>query len=118
MPKRTDPLQVQVALKIKLPPGKQISPRVLQQILDRAVNNEPLPRSVEFNGIFWRNPARKGSLAHWRWHVGANLDKVAPKDIRGNRHIDGVPVEETPRGDLRQAVDTLSGALFAGVITF
>lgn len=106
--KRSDPLQVQIALKIKAPPGYKISPKVLQQIIDRAVNNEPLPPNVEFRGIFWRNPNRKGSLSHWRYHEGADLN-AAPTSA---------PLESSPRGSLQDAADTLGGALYSGIITF
>lgn len=116
--KHTDPLQIQVALKIKAPKGSTIHPKVLQQIIDRAVNGEELPPNVEFRGIFWRNPKRAGSLSHWRYHSGADLDKVAPADRHGDRYIDGVPVESAPRGSLRDAVQTLGGALYSGTVSF
>jgi hypothetical protein len=106
--KRPDPLQIQIALKIKAPKGAKIHPRVLQQIIDKAVNGETLPPNVEFRGIFWRNPARSGSLSHWRYHEGADLN-YAPTSA---------PVESTPRGSLRDAVQTLGGALYAGTISF
>lgn len=105
---RTDLLQVQVALKIKAPPGTKIAPRVLQQIIDKAVNGEELPPNVEFRGIFWRNPNRKGALSHWRYHAGADLT-AAPTSA---------PLESSPRGSLSDAVSTLGGALYSGTVTF
>lgn len=105
---RPDPLQIQVALKIKAPPGTKIHPHVLQEIIDRAVNGEKLPPNVEFRGIFWRNPNRKGNLSHWRYHEGADLS-AAPTSA---------PVESSPRGSLRDAIDTLGSALFSGTVTF
>jgi hypothetical protein len=105
---KPDPLQVQVALRIKAPPGVAIKPQVLQQIIDRMVNNEPLPPTVEVRGIFWRNPNRKGSLSHWRYHTGADLS-IAPTSA---------PLESSPRGSLSDAIGTLGGALYSGTITF
>lgn len=105
---RPDPLQVQVALRLKTRPGQKVSPRVLQQIIDRIVNDEPLPPTVEVRGIFWRNPNRKGDLSHWRYHAGADLS-AAPTSA---------PLESSPRGSLRDAASTLGGALYSGVITF
>jgi hypothetical protein len=115
---RPDLLQVQIALKLRAPKNARISPRVLQQILDRAADGKELPPGVEFRGVVWRNPNRKGSLSHWRYHTGADLDKIAPKDVFGRRYIDGVLVEDTPRGSLREAIDTLAGAIYSGTITF
>jgi hypothetical protein len=111
--KHLDLLQVQVSVSIKAPPGAKIHPRVMQQILDRAVKGEPLPPTVELRGIFWRNPNRRGSLSHWRYHAGADVAKVAPDGF-----IDGVPVETSPRGSLQDAIDTLSGALYSGTVSF
>lgn len=115
---RPDLLQVQVALKIHAPKGKIINPKVLQQIIDRAVNGEELPKNVEFRGIFWRNPNRRGALSHWRYHYGADIDKVAPADSRGKRYIDGVEVESSPRESLQRAVESLGGALYSGTVSF
>ena len=105
---KPDLLQVQVALKIKAPPGTKIAPQVLQQIIDRAVNGEELPRNVEFRGIFWRNPNRRGSLSYWRYHAGADLS-AAPTSA---------PLESSPRGSLSDAVSTLGGALYSGTVSF
>lgn len=115
---KPDVLQVQVALKIRAPKGYTIAPQVLQQIIDRAVNGEELPRNVEFRGIFWRNPNRRGDLSHWRYHTGADLDKVAPRELNGKRYIDGVEVEDFARGSLQDAVSTLGGALYSGTVSF
>lgn len=89
-----DKLIVQVALKIKLPPGKTVGKKVLQQILDIMMKGERLPRNVEIRGIFWRNPTR-GKVSDWRYHEGADL-RVAPQ-----------PIEPHPRGSLRSAIDTI-----------
>lgn len=105
---KPDLLQVQVALKIKAPPGKTIHPQVLNQIIDRIVHGEDLPPNVEVRGIFWRNPNRGGSLSHWRYHTGADLT-AAPTSA---------PLESSPRGSLSDAVGSLGGALYAGVVTF
>lgn len=107
--KHPDALQVQVALRIKAPRGVSISPRVLRQILDKMVNNEELPPNVEVRGVFWRNPDRKGSLAHWRYHEGADLTALRPE---------GAGVETSPRGSLYDATSTLGGALYSGTVTF
>jgi|SRR5215831_9474826 len=115
---KPDPLQIQVAIKIRHKKGARIHPRVLQQIIERAVNGEELPPGVEFNGIYWRNPARRGTAAYWRYHEGANLDKPPVTKRYGNHYIDGVPLEDTPRGSLSEAAGTLGGALFSGVVTF
>jgi hypothetical protein len=116
---RPDSLQVQVALKIKLPRGVKPSPSLPSKIIDAMVHGEELPPNVEVRGVFWRNPTRKGDLAHWRWHEGADLDKVAgPPDAYGRRFINGVEVESTPRGSLQDAIGSLGGALYSGVITF
>lgn len=105
---KPDLLQVQVALKLRVPKGTKVHPKVLQQIIDRAVNGEELPPNVEFRGIFWRNPNRKGQLSYWRYHEGADLS-AAPTNA---------PLESKPRGSLQDAVSTLGGALFSGAVTF
>lgn len=105
---KPDLLQVQVALKIGIPPGKKVHPKVLNQIIDRMVHGETLPPNVEVRGIFWRNPKRGGSLSHWRYHEGADL-AAAPTSA---------PLEPSPRGSLQDAISTLGGALYAGVVTF
>lgn len=117
---RPDPLQVQIALRIKAPKGSTISPRVLNQIIDKMVNNEPLPPTIEVRGVFWRNPNRRGSLAYWRYHYNADFTglKNATKGLDGTWYIDGVPAESAPRGSLSEAIGTLAGALYSGNITF
>jgi hypothetical protein len=105
---RPDSLQVQVALSIKAPPNMKIAPEVLTQIIDRMVAGQELPPNVKVRGIFWRNPNRRGSLAHWRYHEGADLS-AAPTSA---------PLESSPRGSLSDATSTLGGALYSGVITF
>lgn len=105
---RPDPLQVQVALTIKAPPNTKIHPRVLTQILDRMVAGEDLPPNVTVRGVFWRNPNRKGTLSHWRYHEGADLS-AAPTSA---------PLESSPRGDLSAATSTLGGALRSASVTF
>jgi|SRR5271157_4568646 len=105
---KPDPLQVQIALRLRTKPGQKVHPRVLQQILDKIVNNESLPPTVEVRGIFWRNPNRRGNLSHWRYNEGADLS-AAPTSA---------PLESSPRGSLRDAANTLAGALYTGVITF
>jgi hypothetical protein len=116
---RADRLQIQTYVNIKAPPGATINKaKVLQQILDRAANDQPLPPSVDFGGIFWRNPDRKGKLSYWRYHEGAKLDRIAPKDAFGRRFLNGVPLEDTPRGSLHDATDSLGGAILSGIISF
>lgn len=104
---KADLLQVQVAIKIRAPKGTKIAPQVMQQILDRAVNGEDLPANVELKGIFWRNPNRRGTLSYWRYHEGADL----------NARPTNAPIESRPRGSLSDAVATLSGALYSGIVT-
>lgn len=112
MPKRNhgrpDVLQVQVALNIKAPPNTKIHPRVLNQILDKMANGEELPPNVTVRGIFWRNPNRKGTLSHWRYHEGADLS-AAPTSA---------PLESGPRESLQRAYESLGGALRNASITF
>ena len=98
---------VQVALKMRLPKGAKVSDEVLQQILQRIAQNEPLPKVVTSYSIFWRNPNRKGSAGYWRYHQGADLTR-APKG----------PIQSAPRGSLQDAVDTLSGFIGSGEVTF
>lgn len=105
---RPDALQIQIALTIKAPPGKVIKPQVLEQIIDRMVNNEELPPNVTVRGIFWRNPNRRGNLSHWRYHEGADLS-AAPTSA---------PLESGPRESLQRAIESLGGALYSGTVTF
>jgi len=105
---RPDPLQVQVAVKIKAPPNTKIHPKVLQQILDRMANGESLPESVTVRGIFWRNPNRRGELSYWRYHEGADLS-AAPTSA---------PLESGPRESLQRAYESLGNALRSATITF
>jgi hypothetical protein len=105
---RPDSLQVQVSLRIRVPRGVTVNPKVLPKIIDALVHHEELPPNVEVRGVFWRNPQRRGSLSHWRYHEGADLS-AAPTSA---------PLESSPRGSLSQAIDTLGGALYSGVVTF
>jgi hypothetical protein len=118
--KRPDLLQVQVAINIRAPRGVRIHPQVNQQILDRLASGGKLPPNVEVRGIFWRNPNRRGELSYWRYHEGIDLDKVkgVTTDLAGNHYIDGTRLEDSPRGSLQDAVDSLSGALLSGTVTF
>lgn len=104
--RQKDKLVVQVALRIKTPPGVEIPATTLQDILDRIVSRKPIPKTVEIRGIYWRNPNRTGRLSQWRYHEGADLT-VAP-----------VPRESSPRGSLRDAIDTLADSLSSGIVTF
>lgn len=105
---RPDPLQVQIALTIKAPPGKRINPRVLEQIIDKMVAGETLPPNITVRGIFWRNPNRKGPLSYWRYHEGADLS-AAPTSA---------PLESGPRESLQRAYESLGNALRGAHITF
>jgi hypothetical protein len=105
--KNPDKLLVQVALKVKLPRGKKLSKNALQEILDRMVAGDDLPRNVEVRGIFWRNPNRRGSLSYWRYHEGADLS-AKPAG----------PIESTPRRSLQEAIDSLAPFIETGGVTF
>lgn len=98
---------MQVALKVKLPKGKKISKNALQEILDRMIAGDELPRNVEVRGIFWRNPNRTGSLGYWRYHSGADLS-AKPAG----------PIESRPRGSLHDAIDSLSPFIETGGVSF
>jgi hypothetical protein len=102
-----DKLIVQVALKVKIPRGKTLSKNALQEILDRMVAGDELPKNVEVRGIFWRNPNRKGSLSYWRYHTGADLS-AKPAG----------PIESTPRGNLQGAIESLSPFMDTGGVSF
>lgn len=103
-----DRVDVQIALKIKAPKGAKIKKSVLDQIVDRMVRGKKLPKNVEVRGIFWRNPDRKGKLAAWRYHRGADLSS-APAG----------PREARPRSEsLQDAIDSLSFILYQGNISF
>jgi len=86
----------------------RIKPEVLTQIIDRMVAGQELPPNVKVRGIFWRNPNRRGSLSHWRYHEGADLN-AAPTSA---------PLESAPRESLQRAIESLGGALYAGTVTF
>lgn len=102
-----DKLVVQVAIKIKAKPNAKIKKKVLDEILQRLVNRRPLPKNVEVRGIFWRNPNRRGTGGHWRFHNGADLS-VAPRPLH----------PDYPRGSLQDALDTLAPFLETGQVTF
>lgn len=102
----TDKLMVQVALKIRAPEGVHITKKVLSEILQRLVDRKPIPPNVEVRGIFWRNPSRSGALGDWRYHEGADLSS-APS-----------PLESSPRGSLRDAIDTLAPFIATGSVSF
>ena len=102
-----DKLIVQVALKVKVPRGKKLSRNALQEILDRMIAGENLPKTVEVRGIFWRNPNRKGALSYWRYNQGADLS-AKPAG----------PIESAPRGNLQEAIDTLAPFMETGGVTF
>lgn len=101
-----DKLIVQVSFAIKAPKGTVITKKALNGLLDLVVAGKPLPRNVKVRGIFWRNPERRGTLSYWRYHSGADLS-VAP-----------TPIESTPRGSLREAVDTLAPFLADAYLSF
>ena len=103
-----DKLVVQVAIETRLPPHVKVTKRVLDDILQRAINGEAIPPNVTIRGIFWRNPNRRGGLSDWRYHTGADLS-AAPTDA---------PLESSPRGSLREALDTLAPFIGTGAITF
>lgn len=104
--KAGDKLNIQIALKIGLPPGTKIKKKVLDEIIERLINDKPLPKNVEVRGIFWQNPNRAGALSYWRYHQGADKS-VGPR-----------PIESTPRGSLQDAIDTLAPFLSQGRVTF
>lgn len=97
---------VQVSIKITGPKQIRITKKVLGDILQRLVDRQPIPPNVEVRGIFWRNPSRRGALSEWRYHSGADLTN-APS-----------PIEDSPRGSLQDAIDTLAPFLSTGRITF
>jgi hypothetical protein len=108
-----DSLLVQVALRFNVPENVSFRPtrKMMQDILDRIVAHKRLPKNVEIRGIFWRNPTRGrkysgGPSNRWRYHEGADL-RLAPQ-----------PLETSPRGSLRDAIDTLGNAIASGIVTF
>lgn len=108
MPKgaRGDKLNIQIALEIGVPKGTRIKKKVLDEIIQRMIDDKPLPKNVKVRGIFWQNPNRSGKLSYWRYHEGADL-KGAP-----------TPRESSPRGSLQDAIDTLAPFLMQGRVTF
>ena len=101
-----DPASVQFSWKVRAPKGTAITKKVLKQALDYYLENGEPPRGFEVRAIMWRNPARKGSLADWRWSAGSSKSFI--KQIVQQS---GVEAESTPRGDHGEAVDTLRGLL-------
>ena len=99
---------VQAAITVKAPKNTRISKKVLQQLLQRAIEKKPLPKNVSIDGIFWRNPNRKGAQSHWRYHEGADLTALRPE---------GSGIESSPRESLQRATESLGGALYSGVVT-
>ena len=104
--KKPDKLNVQLALRIGVPPGTKIKKRVLQEIIDRIIAGEELPRNVEVRALAWQNPDRYGNLSDWRYHAGADLTAVPS------------PRESSPRGTLQDAISTLAPFLETGGVTF
>lgn len=102
-----DQLIVQVAFKIKLPPGVAVTKAVLHELLERVKRGQRLPKNVTLAGIFWRNPDRKGKARLWRWHIGADLS-AAPSGA----------IDAMPRGSLQDAIETLSPFLNDATLTF
>lgn len=114
--RKPDPAEVQFSWKVDLPPGAKIRKQVLKQALDYLQDNGRPPRGFEIRGIFWRNPARRGKLADWRWSAGSDLsvlipgyDKMTVKERAAARESYGV--ESSPRFGHGEAVDSLSGLL-------
>ena len=106
--KKPDRVDVQIALKIRAPEGVKITKKVLDQIVQRMSEGKKLPKNVEVRGIFWRNPDRKGKLAAWRYHRGADLS-AAPAGARESR----------PRPEsLQDAIESLAFILMQANISF
>lgn len=105
----SDALVTQVAFRIGLPKGTKIRKSVLKQLVQRVIDDRPLPKNVELRGIFWQNPNRKGRLSEWRYHEGADLSALKSG---------GYGVESAPRGSLHDAIITLAPFLESGNITF
>jgi len=103
-----DKLVVQVAIEVRAPEHIKVTKKALEEILQRLVDHRPIPPNVTVRGIFWRNPNRRGGLSDWRYHSGADLS-AAPTDA---------PIESSPRGSLRDAIETLAPFLGTGQITF
>lgn len=101
MPRRKvpDKLIVQVAFTIKRPRGYKITKTLLDKLLLLVERRGPeaLPRNVQFHGIFWRNPNRRGDAGNWRTHDGADLS-----------HAPGPLAHPARRGSLHDAFDTLN----------
>jgi hypothetical protein len=105
--KKPDAVDVQVSFNIRAPKDAKISKKVFDELLQRLIDDKPLPRNVTVRGIFWRNPNRNKPLDKWRWHEGADLT-IAPR-----------PIEEFPRGSLQDAIGTLfDGRIPIGIISF
>lgn len=101
--KQPDPLSVQVAFRLRLPKNSGVIKEALNQAFLRWVDTGELPKSIEIRGIFWRNSARKGSGANWRFSSGSDLSALKRK---------GVAVDfKSGTGDHELARETLKGAL-------
>lgn len=97
-----DPLSVQVSFRVKVRKGVQVSKFALNQAYLQWVETGNLPPNIEIRGIFWRNPARKGSLADWRYSAGSDISALKTH---------GAGVESSARGDHEDARSTLGRAL-------
>lgn len=100
--KKPDPLSVQVSFRLKLPKDKHISKRALSHFYSEWVLTGKLPKWMEIHGIFWRNPARHGAYADWRYSDGSDLSALRDE---------GAGVESFPRGSHDDARVTLQAAL-------
>lgn len=97
-----DPLSVQVYFRVRVPRGSQVTRKALNEIYLDWIRSGELPPGIEIRGIFWRNPARHGELADWRFSKGSDTDVLKPH---------GAGVELSPRGSHEDARETLRGAL-------
>lgn len=91
-PRKFDPLQVQVGIRIRAKKGKPI--RLTKEALNELIgmwadDPDSLPRQVEVYAVWWKNPTRKNAaLAKWKV---ATQDKRAAAKIMEN----GRPAQDT-----------------------
>jgi hypothetical protein len=62
-----DPLSIQISVKARIPKGKTISKRVVQEAIQFRARTGKNPKGMKLKIVAWRNPVRKNhKLENWR----------------------------------------------------
>jgi hypothetical protein len=61
-----DPLDFQISVKVKVPPGRTISAKVITEAIRYRIEKGRNPRGFVLKIVRWRNPNRRDTSPFWR----------------------------------------------------